>query len=367
MISNYAWTIYNFRTPLIKKLLEDGYDISILTQFDGYEKNLEELGCSAKHLFISRKGINPFVDIFTFFHILIFLWLCKPFCCLTFTIKPVIYTSLAVKLLKCNNIAMITGLGTAFLRGGWLTYFIKKLYRNSLAGASYIFFQNIDDKNLFLEENLVSNDKCRLTPGSGIDLSKYKYSMSEPTQHFRFLLIARMVWDKGIREFVDASKLLHKDFPNTQFHITGPSGVQNRTAVSNSEIENWKKEGVVEYQGEVKDVRDYIKGACCIVLPSYREGTSRVLLEAAAIGRPIVTTNVPGCKELVLDGESGFLCEEKNSNDLYLKMEKMISLPLEQRNNMGMVGRNHIENNFNHNLVCKIYQDALSELNKKNS
>ena len=347
-------------------MLEDGYDISILTQFDGYEKCLEELGCTVKHLFISRKGINPFVDIFTFFHILIFLWLCKPFCCLTFTIKPVIYTSFAVKLLGDNNIAMITGLGTAFLKGGLLTYFVKKLYGYALTGASYTFFQNIDDKKLFIEENLVSNTKCRLTPGSGIDLSKYKYSMREPTKHFRFLLIARLVWDKGIQEFVDASKLLRQDYPNAQFHVIGPSGVQNRTAVSNSEIENWKKEGVVEYQGEVQDVRDFIKGACCIVLPSYREGTSRVLLEAAAIGRPIITTNVPGCKELVLDGLSGFLCEEKNSHDLSRKMIKMLSLSLKQRNNMGLAGRKHIKNNFNHELVCKIYQDALSKMNKSN-
>lgn len=363
LISNYAWTVYNFRLSLIKFLISNGYKISVITQFDGYEKELKNYGCDVYNLFISRKGINPILDIITSFHIFFNLLVLKPSFCLTFTIKPVIYTSFFVKFLDIKNIAMITGLGTGFIKGGWLTLLVKKLYRFALAKVSYVFFQNPSDQKLFFDQNLVSPCKCKLTPGSGIDLQKYVFSeKNNDSSTFIFLLIARLVWDKGIKEYLEAARQLHEEFPEVQFHIIGPSGVQNRTAIPISEIENWKLEGLINYLGEVKDVQGKIAEAACIVLPSYREGTSRVLLEASAIGRPIVATDVPGCKEVVLDEKSGFLCKVKNSYDLYLKMKKMYLLDQDKRNEMGLIGRKHVENKFNHELVCQIYLDTLSDL-----
>jgi len=161
---------------------------------------------------------------------------------------------------------------------------------------------------------------------------------------------------------LEAARQLHEEFPEVQFHIIGPSGVQNRTAIPINEIENWKLEGVVNYLGEVEDVQPKIAEATCIVLPSYREGTSRVLLEASAIGRPIIATDVPGCKEVVLDKKSGFLCKVKDSHDLYLKMKKMYLLDQGKRNEMGLIGRKHVENKFNHELVCQIYLNTLLNL-----
>ena len=363
LISNYAWTVYNFRSSLIKKLIEDGYVITVLSQFDGYEQKLQEIGCNVSNLIISRKGINPLINFLTLLHILFFLSFKRPYCCLAFTIKPVIYSSISAKFLKIPNISMITGLGTAFLEGGWLSIFVKKLYRFALSGTSFTFFQNIDDLKLFKNLKLITSEKCKLTPGSGIDLKKYVFSkMDSSSNPFIFLLVARLVWDKGIKEYIEAANRFHEEFPEVQFHIIGPSGVQNRTAIPISEIENWKLEGVVNYLGEVEDVRVGIAEAACIVLPSYREGTSRVLLEASAIGRPIVTTDVPGCKEVVLDEKSGFLCKVKNSHDLYLKMKKMYLLEQGKRNEMGLIGRKHVENKFNHELVCQIYLDTLSDL-----
>lgn len=363
LISNYAWTVYNFRSFLIKFLISNGYKISVITQFDGYEKELKNYGCDVYNLFISRKGINPILDIITSFHIFFNLLVLKPSFCLTFTIKPVIYTSFFVKFLDIKNIAMITGLGTGFIKGGWLTFLVKKLYRFALAKVSYVFFQNPSDQKLFFDQNLVSPCKCKLTPGSGIDLQKYVFSeKNNDSSTFIFLLIARLVWDKGIKEYLEAARQLHEEFPEVQFHIIGPSGVQNRTAIPISEIENWKLEGLINYLGEVEEVQGEIAEASCIVLPSYREGTSRVLLEASAIGRPIVATDVPGCKEVVLDEKSGFLCKVKNSNDLYLKMKKMYLLDQGKRNEMGLIGRKHVENKFNHELVCQIYLDTLSNL-----
>ena len=187
------------------------------------------------------------------------------------------------------------------------------MYQYGLTCVSNVFFQNPSDLQLFNEQNLVDPHKCKLTPGSGIDLGDYIVDNSPSKDSgFKFLLIARLVWDKGIREFIEAAKLLKQKYPEVKFEIIGPSGVENRTAISSSEIEKWRSENVVEYIGEVDDVRKYIKDASCIVLPSYREGTSRVLLEASALARPTIATNVPGCKEVVLDGISGFLCKEKD-------------------------------------------------------
>jgi glycosyltransferase involved in cell wall biosynthesis len=344
-------------------LISNGYKISVITQFDGYEKELKNYGCDVYNLFISRKGINPFIDIITLLHILIHLLVLKPSICLTFTIKPVIYTSFVLRFLDIKNIAMITGLGTGFIKGGWLTFIVKKLYRFALAKVSYVFFQNPSDQQLFWDHNLVDPFKCKLTPGSGIDLQKYVFSKkSNDSNSFIFLLIARLVWDKGIKEYLEAAWQLHEEFPEVQFHIIGPSGVQNRTAIPINEIENWKLEGVVNYIGEVEDIQPKIAEATCIVLPSYREGTSRVLLEASAIGRPIIATDVPGCKEVVLDKKSGFLCKVKDSHDLYLKMKKMCLLDQGKRNEMGLIGRKHVENKFNHELVCQIYLDTLLNL-----
>ena len=363
LISNYAWTVYNFRLSLIEFLIAQGFDIIVLTQFDGYEKKLKNIGCRVYNLFISRKGMNPFVDIITLIQIFFRLFFLRPFCCLSFTIKPVIYVSFAMRLLNIPNIVMITGLGTGFLRGGWLTNLVKILYRYALVKATYVFFQNISDQQLFFDQNLVGASKCKLTPGSGIDLKKYVFSTKDNDHNpFIFLLVARLVWDKGIKEYIEAANKLHEEFPKIKFYILGPSGVQNRTAIPRSEIKKWNQAGVTNYLGEVEDIREQISNATCIVLPSYREGTSRVLLEASAIGRPIIATNVPGCKEVVLDEKSGYLCKVKNSHDLYLKMKKMYLLDQTKRNEMGLIGRKHVENKFNHEFVSQIYLNALSSI-----
>ena len=347
-------------------MISNGYKVAVITQFDGYEKELKNYGCDVYNLFISRKGINPILDIITSFHIFFYLFVLKPSVCLTFTIKPVIYTSFVVRFLGIKNIAMITGLGTGFIKGGWLTLLVKKLYRFAFTKVSYVFFQNPSDQQLFWDHNLVDPFKCKLSPGSGIDLQKYVFSkMSNDSNTFIFLLIARLVWDKGIKEYLEAARQLHEEFPEVQFRVIGPSGVQNRTAIPNSEIEKWRSENVIDYLGEVDDVRKYIKNSSCVVLPSYREGTSRVLLEASALARPCIATNVPGCREVVLDEKSGFLCKVKSSHDLYLKMKKMYLLDQGKREEMGLVGRKHVETKFNHELVCQIYLDALSKLSSK--
>ena len=357
--SNYAWTIYNFRLPLILFLKKSGYKIHVITQFDGYEKNLMNEVDSVHNLYISRKGINPLIDFLTFFHFLKLMRQIKPNICLNYTIKPVIYGSLVSNILKIPSIATITGLGTAFLSNTFLKKIVEFLYGISLKRCSTVFFQNEDDLKLFIDNNLINSASAKLIPGSGIDLEKFKISSFSLSSPFTFSLIARMIEDKGVKEFVEAAKSIKKIHPYITFNLLGPLGVENRSAIKPQIIQSWVEEGIINYLGEVNDIRPYIDNSDCIVLPSYREGTSRVLLEAAAMGRPLIASNVPGCKEIIEDGINGYLCAPKNSNDLELQMLKMLKLEERQRYIMGKEGRAKVEKIYDQNIVFEKYQREI--------
>ena len=358
--SNYAWTIYNFRMPLIRRLNKVGYKVCVLTQFDGYESLIANEVDQIKPLFISRKGVNPFIDLFTILDFVKYFIRIKPMHILLFTIKPVIYGSVAARLMNVRSIVMITGLGTAFITDTWITAVVKTLYRISLVSVATAFFQNRDDKDLFVDNRLVDSRVCRLTPGSGVDLDKFSRVDLPMNNEMIFLLIGRMLWDKGIGEFVDAARNIKTKYPNIRFQLLGPLGVENRTSISTEQMDEWRKDGIIEYLGETDNVVTYIERACCVVLPSYREGTSRVLLEAAAMGRPLVATDVPGCREVIKDGVTGFLCRARDYRDLSDKIELMIKLPYESRSKMGAKGREKIEHEFNQDIVCDLYIDAIN-------
>jgi len=361
--SNYAWTIYNFRMPLIKFLKKKGYVIYVLTQFDGYEHYIEKEVYQIKPLFISRKGINPFLDLLTILDFIRYFKLIKPDILLPFTIKPVIYGSIVARLFKVRTIASIEGLGTAFMTDNWVMKVVKILYKFALSSASTVFFLNVDDRDLFVKTKLISANVCRLTPGSGIDLDTFGYVDLPKKDNMVFLLVARMLWDKGVGEFVEAARLIKLKYPHVDFQLLGPLGVENRTAISDRQVDDWCKEGIIKYLGETDKVAKYIEEACCIVLPSYREGTSRVLLEGAAIGRPLIASDVPGCREVIEHGVTGFLCKPKDYLDLSEKLEEMISLPYQVRKIMGDRGRKKVVNEFTQNIVCDLYIDAI-ELRK---
>tara|TARA_B100000212_G_scaffold324766_1_gene285882 strand:- start:355 stop:1467 length:1113 start_codon:yes stop_codon:yes gene_type:complete len=359
--SNYAWTIFNFRMNLIRRLKKEGFEVIVLTQFDGYEKNIKKEVDEIKPLFISRKGINPFVDLITFFNYIKTILSYKPCAVLLFTVKPVIYGSLAARLTKTSSIPMITGLGTAFIKQSWLTRLIKYLYKFSLKASGTIFFQNNDDKDLFIENKIVKSEFCKITPGSGVDLQKFKQTDIPKKKKLVFLFVGRMLKDKGVREYVDAAKIIKKKYSNISFQLLGPIGSKNRTAISPEKIKNWHDKKIIEYLGETDDIVNFLNDATCVVLPSYREGTSRALLEAAAVGRPIITSDVPGCREIIDDCKSGFLCKARDPLDLADKMEKMISLSHESRVNMGNKGRLKVQKEYSEEIVLNYFIDVIKE------
>lgn len=366
IVSNYAWTLYNFRLPLIRRLKEAGYRVELAAQFDGYERKLENEVDYLHNLYISRGGVNPITDLMTLLHLIFLIKRSRSNLSLFFTIKPVIYGCLAARILGVPSIPMITGLGTAFISGSWLNAVVKLLYKVSLASCSTIFFQNKDDRRIFLDNSLVNSDVCRLSPGSGIDTNRFRPDArsdegNKGDGEFVFLLIARMIKDKGVVEFVDAARTVRTKFDNVQCRMLGPLGVQNRSAVSRHEIIQWTSAGIVTYLGSTDEVAPYIAAADCIVLPSYREGTSRVLLEAASMAKPIITTDVPGCREIVEHGINGFLCCARDADDLAEQMMAMVSLPKKKRHQMGHEGRRKVVNGFDEMVVVDLFMEAVRD------
>jgi len=362
--SNTYWSIYNFRLDLIRKLKEKGYKVVIVAPYDEYcEKLNKEFECY--NIFMDNKGTSPCEDIKTFFEYYRLYRKIKPKIAIHYTIKPNIYGNLAAKLLNIKIISIITGLGTPFIRENFSTKIAKFLYKLSLYCANKVFFQNKDDFEFFVKNKLVDEKKCSVLCGRGVDTEKFKpVKINKKDNIFRFLLIARMIWDKGIKEYIKAAKIIKKKYKNVEFLLLGPGNVKNPTAISMDIIKDWEKEGIVKYLGVIDDMRKGIVKADCIVLPSYREGISNVLLEGAAMTKPLIATDVPGCKEVVEDGVNGFLCKVRDINDLVDKMEKMLNLKEEERNKMGLKGREKVIKNFDEKIIIDKYLKIIEDLLK---
>jgi glycosyltransferase involved in cell wall biosynthesis len=355
VVSNYGWTLFNFRRRLITELKEHGSDVFAQTEFDGYEQRLGLPADRVIPLAIDRKGINPFRDVMTTLSILQAIRTVNPHVCLLFTIKPIVYGGIACRLSGTSYVCNITGLGTAFLGKHWLRSVAVTLYRVGLHRAAHVFFQNQTDFDLFVSEHIVKREAAFLLPGSGVDLTRFKVAPYPTHIDASFLFIGRMLRDKGIREFIEAARIVRRHHPRTIFQLLGPVDVINRTAISRSHIETWVNEGLIEYLGETDDVRPYIAAVDCVVLPSYREGTPRSLLEAAAMGRPVIASNAVGCVETVNDGITGLLCRVRDANDLADKMLNMISAGPHHRAQMGLQGRAKMEREFDERTVIAQY------------
>jgi glycosyltransferase involved in cell wall biosynthesis len=360
---NTAWNLLNFRAGLINGLVSSGFEVIAVAPQDKYVAELQLLGCRFVHLEMDNKGTHPARDLLLLWRYCLLLKTEKPDLCLFYTAKPNVYGSLASNFSSIPFINNVSGLGAVFIQGGWLRYFVSALYKLAFKNSNRVFFQNRDDLGLFLENCLVKKELSDVLPGSGINLHRFapaddanRKSLTTP---FRFLLISRMLKDKGVVEFVNAAQLLKNLGLNAEFCLLGFLDVQNPAAISSEQMKEWMDQGFVHYLGVSDDVREHIALADCIVLPSYREGTPRTLLEAAAMGKPIVTTNVVGCKEVVEHGVNGFLCEVKNAQDLALKMKDMLLLSEDQRRLMGKNGRLKMENEFDENIVIQKYLQAI--------
>ena len=357
--ANSDWNIANFRSGLIRGLASAGYEPLVIAPQDPLvDPRMRELGVKRLPLAIDRSGLNPFADFKLFAKYRRLLREIRPAAYLSFTIKPNIYGSLAAASLGIPAIPNVSGLGTAFIRGGPVQHVVTYLYKRSFRSAAAVLFQNREDLRLFVEQRLVRRDQARLLPGSGVDLS-YFVPVSQVEGPVTFLFVGRLLRDKGIGEFVEAARLLRPALPEARFQLLGPLDEGNRTAISRSELESWVNEGVVDYLGTSNDVRPFIAAASAVVLPSYREGLPRSLLEASAMARPLIASDVPGCREIVEDGRNGFLCAVRDGGSLASAMRRFAGLASEDRLAMGEAARCKVQDGFSEELVVASYLELL--------
>jgi len=363
MSVNAAWNIWNFRRPLVEALLADGHSVTIVAPRDDTATHLETLGCRVRHLEMSVTGLNPLKDVRFMRRLSQVFRQADPDVILSFTIKNNIFGAMAAKSARVPFVPNVTGLGTAFLSGGLLERVAITLYRGAFRNLPVVFFQNEDDRDLFLDRSLVTQEQARVLPGSSIDLQQFA-AVPYPGNNAApvFLMIARLLRDKGVYEYVEAARLVKTLHPEVRFQILGATDAQNRTAIDQETVRAWESEGFIEYLGTTEDVRPLIAAAHCVVLPSYREGAPRTLIEAAAMARPIIATDVPGCRDVLDNGETGFHCEVRSGESLAATCEKFIALRPQERAAMGRAGRAKMEREYDQRIVVEAYRSILMEL-----
>lgn len=357
VVANSTWNLQNFRAGLVRELLRAGHEV-ITCSPDPNGLKIE--GKQPRHRFfrMDRSGTDPRKDIASFFQMLRIVSDERPDVFLGFTIKPNIYGCIACRMRNVAAIPNVSGLGTAFLGGSAFRRTILLFYRFAFARAKVVFFQNPEDAGLFVAECAVSPAQARVLPGSGISLSEF--SPTEVPRELTFLMIARLLGDKGVREYVTAAKEVKAKYPHATFSLLGDLDRQNRSAIREEELERWMRESAVEYLGVTSDVRPFIRKAAAVVLPSYREGLPRTLLEAAAMGRPLIGTDVPGCRQVIRDGVTGFLCEARSDSSLALAMERFVRATYETREQMGWNARRMVEEEFDERQVVNAYLEEIS-------
>ena len=362
LVTNLAWNVFKFRLPFITFMQTSDINVDVLTEFDGYEQKLHKKVSGLFQMNVNSRSINIFSDL----RMLFTLWqtykTSKPDLIILYTIKPCIYGSIVARLMGIPVIMNITGMGSGFLRGGLFAKVILWLYKLGDGKNTKIVFQNQDDQELFLNNKIIHQSQANLIQGSGISLIDFPIAPYPKNREFVFLMVARLIKDKGIGEYIEAAKILLNKSLKIKFQVLGKAQESINSAFSKKNIDSLHESGIIEYLGESDDVKKYIISADCIVLPSYREGTSKALLEGHAMGRPLVATNVSGCKEIILHNTSGLLCEVQNSSDLASKMLQMVKKSRAEREKMGILGREKVKNEFSEEIVFSKMSKLISTI-----
>ncbi len=358
---NTSWNIYNFRRGLIESLLHRGDQVLAIAPADDYTSKLQTIGCSFIHLEMSASGMNPIKDLELIRAMRRILKEEAPDILLTYTIKPNIYGSLVGGHLKIPCICNVSGLGTVFLWKGTVKKIAVSLYKRAFKKNSWVFFQNDEDRRDFLELIPIPKQKTSLLPGSGINTTFFQPMEVEPNKRTVFTMIGRLIVEKGVYDYVAAIKMVKKKKPETHFRLIGELDESHSRSIEKQELEQWLADELIEYVPHLSDVRDAVATSDVIVLPSYREGTPRTLLEAGAMGKAMIATDVPGCRHVVVDGENGFLCKLQSPKDLAAKMLLYLSMNEEEKKQMSINSRQRIVDTFDEQLVIKAYLNLIDQ------
>lgn len=360
VLANNDVGLFNFRKELIATLLNNHQVITALP--DGERvRYFEEVGCKFINTSVDRRGINPFKDFRLMTQYSRIIKSEKPDVVLTYTIKPNIYGGIICSVYRIPYIVNITGLGTALENPGLLQFIAVNLYRLSLRKAEKVFFQNEDNKDFMLSKKIVCNSYDVL-PGSGVNTDDFTLSEYPSGDIVEFVFVARIMKEKGIDQFLEAAKFIKEKYPETRFHICGFCEEDYE-----EKIKKMNNDGIIIYHGIVKDMKAIYRQISCTIHPTYYpEGMSNVLLESCAMGRPIITTNRPGCGEIVDDGVNGFVVKQQDSQDLIEKIEKFLKLQWDERRKMGLMARRKVETEFNRDIVIEKYMNEIAVAEKKN-
>lgn len=358
VLTNNIGGLHSFRKEVMKAIVDAGYDVYISEPDEDERVNyFERIGCHIIMTDFNRRGMNPLSDFKLMLKYRKMIKQLKPVAVLSYTIKPNIYGGIACRLTKTPQIANVTGLGDAVENGGWLQKLTINLYKIGIGKAHTVFFQNKSNLDYCLQKG-IANEESVLLPGSGVNLQHHLYQ-EYPSDNgaIHFLFIGRLLKDKGIEEYFETAKFVRNKYPNTEFQILG-----SVEGPYQQQLQEYIDKGIIKHLGTTSDVRPYIGAVECTIMPSYHEGMSNVNLESAANGRPVITTDVPGCRETVDDGKTGFLVKSKSTESLIEAVERFIDLPYEQKAQMGKAARAKVEKEFDRQIVVNAYMEEIANV-----
>jgi glycosyltransferase involved in cell wall biosynthesis len=361
VVANTSWNIANFRATLIAQLVYQGHGVTVVAPADRYSPSICALGCRYVAMPMANKGKNPFTDLLLIARLWRLFRREAPDCIVSYTPKPNIYAGIAARMLGIPVVANIAGLGSVFVGSGWLPWLVRRLYRIALLRSYRVFFQNRDDLEHFVSAGIVNRASAALLPGSGVDTRRFAPRPGTTADDsFTFLLFGRLLWEKGVRQYVEAARLLKVRYAEARFRIMGFLDVENPSAIGRRQIDEWTAEGLIDFIEARDDVRDAIAEADCVVLPTfYREGTPRTVLEAASMAKPVIVTDSPGCRDAVEDGVTGLLVAARSTEQLVHKLETMLRMPPAARSEMGLRARDKMIRQYDEKTVIDAYLAAI--------
>ncbi len=364
IVANTTWNIYNFRLNIIRKLIDEGHEVIVMAPVDKFifytETMPQVLHIPIHHLY--RDSVNPIQDLKLFFELWKLYKQYKPDLILHYTVKPNIWGGFAGRLLGIPSIAIITGLGYSLIHEGWINFMTRLLYKFSLPLHRKVIFENLDDKYLFEKEQLVTADKSMAIKGCGVDTAFFSPNGDGRRKDvITFTFIGRLLYDKGVKEFIDAAELVRQQNKKIQFWLVGEIDKENPSSIRNEDLMKWIRDPNIQYHGATENIRKFIEKSDCIILPSYREGMPKVIMESMSMERPVITTNTAGCRETVDENINGYLVPVRDSISLANAMVRFIALSDQEKINMGKAGRIKVLSEFDDKIIADQLYAALED------
>ena len=364
ILANSDSGLYDFRKEVLQALMQEGYEIHVSVPDTGYREKIRALGCVCHDTVMERRGMNPVKDLKLFRFYLRLLKEADPAVVLTYTIKPNIYGGMACRLKRVPYLVNITGLGTTLEHDGLLQKLIVFLYRESLKKAGCVFFQNRQNRAFMIEKGCISREAdTKILPGSGVNLEEHAFRPYPPREPVRFVSVMRIMKDKGIEELLAAARQIHAEDPKVCFEILGAYEEETRQ-VYEPQIRDLQEQGFVRYYGYRDDIQTFYEGCQAVIHPTYHEGMSNVVQEAAAAGRPVIASDISGCREIFEDGVSGIAFAPRSAGALTDAIRAFLSLSYENRSSMGRRAREFVEQNFDRRRVVATYLEAVQRIKR---